>query len=60
MSQSFPDKTSIDYLRLFGVRTVVLLRGQVAGTPWEISIDAPVDALGITRQDVGDAVVYRL
>ncbi|MFC5925648.1 hypothetical protein [Micromonospora vulcania] len=60
VSQSFPDKTSIDYLRLFGVRTVVLLRGQVAGTPWEISIDAPVDALGITRQDVGDAVVYRL
>ena len=60
VSQSFPDQTSVDYLRTLGVRTVVLLRGQVAGTPWEITIDAPVESLGISRQEVGDAVVYRL
>ncbi|CCH21908.1 hypothetical protein [Micromonospora lupini] len=60
VSQSFPDQTSVDYLRTLGVRTVVLLRGQVPGTPWEITINAPVESLGITRQDVGDAVVYRL
>ncbi|PWR05725.1 hypothetical protein DKT68_25480 [Micromonospora acroterricola] len=60
VSQSFPDQTSVDYLRTLGVRTVVLLRGQVAGTPWEITIDAPVESLGITRQEVADAVVYRL
>ncbi|WP_407664324.1 hypothetical protein [Micromonospora parastrephiae] len=60
VSQSFPDQTSVDYLRTLGVRTVVLLRGQVPGTPWEITIDAPVESLGISRQDVGDAVVYRL
>ncbi|GGO07087.1 hypothetical protein [Micromonospora parathelypteridis] len=60
VSQSFPNQTSVDYLRTLGVRTVVLLRGQVAGTPWEISIDTPVDSLGITREDVGSAVVYRL
>ncbi|MGC4760599.1 hypothetical protein [Micromonospora trifolii] len=60
VSQSFPDQTSVDYLRTLGVRTVVLLRGQVAGTPWEINIDAPVESLGISRQEVGDAVVYRL
>ncbi|MEU1395408.1 hypothetical protein ABZ403_04975 [Micromonospora zamorensis] len=60
VSQSFPDQTSVDYLRTLGVRSVVLLRGQVVGTPWEITIDAPVDSLGISRQDVGDAVVYRL
>ncbi|MBG6101392.1 hypothetical protein IW249_001806 [Micromonospora vinacea] len=60
VSQSFPDQTSVDYLRTLGVRTVVLLRGEVVGTPWEISIDAPVESLGISRQDVGDAVVYRL
>ncbi|MEV1155306.1 hypothetical protein AB0J27_07875 [Micromonospora chokoriensis] len=59
-SQSFPDRTSVEYLRLYGVRTVVLLRGQVPGTPWELTIDAPVESLGITREDVGDAVVYRL
>jgi hypothetical protein len=60
VSQSFPDQTSIDYLRTLGVRTVVLLRDEVPGTPWEITIDAPVESLGITRQEVGDAVVYRL
>ncbi|MEV4654533.1 hypothetical protein [Micromonospora sp. NPDC049301] len=60
VTQSFPDQTSVDYLRTLGVRTVVLLRGQVAGTPWEISIDAPVDLLGISRQEVDGAVVYRL
>ncbi|MGW3806522.1 hypothetical protein [Micromonospora sp. NPDC005113] len=60
VTQSFPDQTSVDYLRTFGVRTVVLLRGQVAGTPWEITIDAPVDLLGITRQEIDGAVVYRL
>ncbi|MGC4859897.1 hypothetical protein [Micromonospora sp. DT41] len=60
VSQSFPDQTSVDYLRTLGVRTVVLLRGQVVGTPWEITIDAPVESLDISRQEVGDAVVYRL
>ncbi|WP_410810637.1 hypothetical protein [Micromonospora sp. 067-2] len=60
VSQSFPDQTSVDYLRTLGVRTVVLLRGQVAGTPWEITIDAPVESLGITRQEIDGAVVYRL
>ncbi|MEU7609079.1 hypothetical protein [Micromonospora sp. NPDC049204] len=60
VSQSFPNQTSVDYLRTLGVRTVVLLRDQVPGTPWEITIDAPVESLGITRQEVGDAVVYRL
>ncbi|MFG1880843.1 hypothetical protein [Micromonospora sp. NPDC049102] len=60
VSQSFPDRTSVDYLRTLGVRTVVLLRDDIPGTPWEITIDAPVESLGITRQEVGDAVVYRL
>ncbi|WP_233583926.1 hypothetical protein, partial [Micromonospora sp. CV4] len=60
VTQSFPDQTSVDYLRTLGVRTVVLLRGQVAGTPWEITIDAPVDSLGITRQEIDGAVAYRL
>ncbi|MEU4472496.1 hypothetical protein [Micromonospora sp. NPDC023888] len=60
VSQSFPSQTSVDYLRTLGVRTVVLLRDQVPGTPWEITIDQPVESLGITRQEVGNAVVYRL
>jgi hypothetical protein len=36
------------------------LRGQAAGTPWERAGDVPVDALGIRREDLDDAVVFRL
>jgi hypothetical protein len=57
---TFPDQASVDYLRALGVRTVVVLRDRVAGTPWETTIDLPVDALGILRDDVGNTVVYRL
>ncbi|WP_233512298.1 hypothetical protein [Micromonospora deserti] len=60
VSISFPDQTSVDYLRTLGVRNVLLMRDQVAGTPWEITIDVPVDGLGITREEIGDVVVYRL
>jgi hypothetical protein len=56
----FPDRPSVDYLRSLGVRKVVILRGALAGTPWERVVNNPVDGLGITREDVGDAVVYRL
>lgn len=57
---NFPDPTSIDYLRQLGVRTVVVLRDRVAGTPQQATIDLPVDTLGIQREDVGETVVYRL
>jgi hypothetical protein len=57
---TFPDPTSISYLRGLGVRTVIVLRRQVAGTPWENSVDAPVDGLGVTRQESGDAVIFTI
>ncbi|MFI7647825.1 hypothetical protein ACIBTZ_17350 [Micromonospora sp. NPDC049460] len=57
---SFPDQTSVDYLRILGVRNVLLMRDQIAGTPWEVTVDAPVDGLGITREEIGQVVVYRL
>ncbi|MEV4662574.1 hypothetical protein AB0J85_11540 [Micromonospora echinofusca] len=57
---SFPDQVSVDYLRVLGVRNVLLMRDHIAGTPWEITVDAPVDGLGITREEIGDVVVYRL
>ncbi|SCL60588.1 hypothetical protein GA0070606_3297 [Micromonospora citrea] len=60
VSLSFPDQTSVDYLRVLGVRNVLLMRDQIAGTPWEVTIDAPVDGLGITREEMGQVVVYRL
>ncbi|MEV0153455.1 hypothetical protein AB0H57_06895 [Micromonospora sp. NPDC050686] len=57
---AFPDQVSVDYLRALGVRNVVLLRDHLAGTPWERVVDNPVDGLGVTRSEVGSAVVYRL
>lgn len=60
VTAAFPDQTSVDYLRTLGVRDVVVLRDQIVGTPWEVTVDAPVDQLGITRQQVGNAVVFRL
>jgi hypothetical protein len=57
---SFPDAASIEYLRSRHVTTVLLIRSAVAGTPWERAGDTPVDSLGITREDVADAVVFHL
>lgn len=58
---SFPDPTSIDYLRAQGIGTVVLLRTQAVGTPWERSGDIPVDNFGITREDLDtNTVIFRL
>jgi len=60
MAQTFPDATSVAYLKDLGIQTVVLLRDRVGGTPWETTIDLPVDTLGIRREDVGNDVVFRL
>ncbi|MCA2212710.1 hypothetical protein [Jidongwangia harbinensis] len=57
---SFPDAASVQYLRSLGISTVLLVRSQVAGTPWERAGDVPVDALGIRREDLDDGVVFRL
>jgi hypothetical protein len=58
--ESFPDSLTIQYLRSLNIDTVLLLRSEVAGTPWERAGDIPVDTLGITREDLADAVVFRL
>ncbi len=58
---TFPDAASVQYLRETGVSTVLLVRSQVAGTPWELSGDIPVEALGIRREDLDDdTVLFRL
>jgi hypothetical protein len=60
VSKSFPDPASVAALRERGVTTVVLLRDKVGGTPWERAADVAVDDLGIQREDLPDAVVFRL
>ena len=59
-STTFPDAASVAYLRAAGVRTVVLLPGYAAGTPWRDVATRPVDGLGIRRETVGDGIVYHL
>ncbi|WP_430640951.1 hypothetical protein [Couchioplanes caeruleus] len=58
---TFPDATSVQYLRTQGIGTVLLLRSQAAGTSWERAGDLPVDSLGITREDLDEnSVLFRL
>ncbi|HEY0700888.1 MAG TPA: hypothetical protein VGD43_24155, partial [Micromonospora sp.] len=59
-TRTFPDGNSISYLRDIGVKTVVVLRDRVAGTPWENAVNQPVDGLGIEREEIGNTVVFRL
>ncbi|GIJ22112.1 hypothetical protein [Micromonospora lutea] len=60
VAMTFPDQTSVDYLRTLGVQNVLVLRNKIDGTPWEVSVDAPVDGLGITREEIDSVVVFRL
>ncbi|MGW5671615.1 hypothetical protein, partial [Micromonospora sp. NPDC003776] len=60
VSVGFPDQASIEYLRQLGVKNVVVLRDKLGGTPWEGILDKPVDGLGVTHEEVGDAVVFHL
>lgn len=56
----FPDPASVQVLRDVGIRSVVVHRDRLPGTPWDGAADRPVDGLGITRTDFGDAVVFDL
>jgi hypothetical protein len=63
VAKSFPDQASVQYLRGLGIRAVVVLKQQAAGSTdysKAASPDVPLDGLGITRQDMGDTLVYRL
>jgi hypothetical protein len=57
---SFPDPGSVAYLRGRGIRTIVVLPDRVGGTVWQDVPNRPIDSLGITREEVGGALVYHL
>ncbi len=46
--------------RELGIRSVVVMRDRVPGTRFEAVLSTPIDGLGITREDFGSDVVYRL
>lgn len=59
-THSFPDPASVELLRGYGVRTVVVLRDRIAGTPWADAATGSIEGLDITRTEIGSAVVYTL
>jgi hypothetical protein len=56
-ANKFPDPQSIEQLRAAGVRSLVVLRDQVNDPAMT---DAPVDGLGITREERGNLIIYTL
>ncbi|GIH14176.1 hypothetical protein [Rugosimonospora africana] len=67
--KTFPDATSVQYLRGLGVRTVLVLRQPNAmrfdGPPEDAGIPVhaltgSIDGLGISRDEQPDAVIYHL
>jgi hypothetical protein len=59
----FPDAASVDRLRSLGIRSVVVLRDRVAGTPYENTVDvqpAGLGVTGVTRTEVGPDVLYQV
>ena len=57
--QGFPNQQSLDLLRRYGIRSVVVLRDRVGGTPYSYAADAPAVA-GITRLEIGPDVLFRI
>jgi hypothetical protein len=53
----FPDAASLEALRRRGIRSVLLLPGEVGGTKWESALTHPVEGLGITVQTLADGSV---
>ncbi|MDO8186363.1 hypothetical protein Q5424_18760 [Conexibacter sp. JD483] len=56
----FPDASSVARLRALGVRTVVLHRDRIAGTPWAGWERRPWRALGISRELRDGVVLFRI
>jgi hypothetical protein len=56
----FPSAAAVDRLRQLGIRSVVVLRDRVAGTPYENTVDGQTAGLGVTRTEVGPDVLYTI
>ena len=57
---SFPQATAVTALRQLGVKSVVVLRGKIAGTSWQHVLDFPPTDPTVGVEDLGDVVVFRL
>lgn len=59
-AESFPDQASVGYLRKHGIRTVVLMRDGLVGTPYQNVIARSYDGLGVKVRDTGTLVIFTL
>ncbi|HEX6683996.1 MAG TPA: hypothetical protein VF062_14425 [Candidatus Limnocylindrales bacterium] len=60
VTKTFPDAASVTHLREMGVKTVVVLKDYVRGTPYEGALTASVDGLDVKREEREDAVIFIL
>jgi hypothetical protein len=58
--QSFPSPQSVAKLRESGIRSVVVVRNRINGTPYGAALSGPIDGLGITRESIGPDVLYTI
>ena len=57
---AFPSPTSVTALREAGIKTVVVVRDRIAGTPWQNVLNTPTQDPSVTVLDTGPAVVFQL
>jgi hypothetical protein len=57
---SFPNAPTVARLRDLGIRSVVVVRERINGTPYAAALDSPIDNLGITRESVGPDLIYTI
>ncbi|WP_432967498.1 hypothetical protein [Dactylosporangium sp. CA-233914] len=57
--RSFPSPASLAQLHRYGIRSVVVLRDRVAGTPFEAALDVRTQP-GITRREIGPDVLWSI
>jgi hypothetical protein len=55
---NFPDQRSVTYLRANGFHSVAVLRQPLGTTLWPNAGAVPDPALGLTRTDLGDSVLF--
>ncbi|WP_244871930.1 hypothetical protein [Catellatospora sp. TT07R-123] len=60
LTKNFPDQASVDRLRQIGVKTVVVLKEEAKGSPYEAALTASGDGLGLQRTETADAVTFTL
>jgi hypothetical protein len=55
---NFPDRTSVDAVRAYGIRTVVVHLDLAAATKYADAASRPIEGLGLVRRQIGNLVIF--